>query len=267
MSRILGANGKPMRLAAEMHTTPTTDRTAKPIHVCDDPNDAIRIAEFIVFEMQNNPYTPEGLKITRANSYDVGDEMLQWRDQPWYARLGPPPDFMALAAGHKSAAYAWWAERVGPGCWWDHKWRIKEWLIRQGGEKAFNRGWHKYGQYDYFYDIWSNIHYGYVGMAVGFSSAELINGAGVAQAGHDAVRAIGALKRPTMQQHPENGPWPASADDVPDHISIMLGIDLYKEVRPAKLTVDRLLRKISSVPAPWGKGDDKAKELHQCHRG
>lgn len=30
----------------------------------------------------------------------------------------------------------------------------------------------------YFYDIWSNIHFGYVGLAAGFSRAELTNGAG-----------------------------------------------------------------------------------------
>lgn len=46
----------------------------------------------------------------------------------------------------------------------------------------FNYGWQKHGEYDYFYDIWSNIHYGYVGVALGFSAAEMINGAGLAQA-------------------------------------------------------------------------------------
>lgn len=31
------------------------------------------------------------------------------------------------------------------------------------------------------YDIWSNIHYGFVGRFVGFTEFELINGAGYAQ--------------------------------------------------------------------------------------
>ena len=227
MSKILGANGKPMRLVAELHTTPTNDRTVKPVHVCDDPNDAIPIAEFIVFEMQNNPYTPEGPRITRANSYDVDLEMRQWRAQPWYARLGPAPDFMGLAAGHKSAAYAWWAERVAPGRWWDHKWRIVK-MIQESGQPF--RPWHKYGQYDYYYDIWSNIHYGYVGVAVGFSAAELINGAGLAQAAYDSYKSLRNDGRLEIQHHPENGAWPASADDIPDHISIKLGVDLYSEI-------------------------------------
>ncbi|UMP97053.1 polymorphic toxin type 44 domain-containing protein [Klebsiella pneumoniae] len=32
----------------------------------------------------------------------------------------------------------------------------------------------KFKQHDYFYDVWSNIHYGYVGRSVGFSEAILL---------------------------------------------------------------------------------------------
>ncbi|KDR40930.1 hypothetical protein BG61_22310 [Caballeronia glathei] len=64
----------------------------------------------------------------------------------------------------------------------------------------------------------------------------------------------------------ENGPWPASADDIPDHISIQLGIDLFAKANPSALTTDSLLRSISAVPVPWGRGRDHAKELHKCLR-
>ncbi|RDU58770.1 hypothetical protein CQA53_11900, partial [Helicobacter didelphidarum] len=38
------------------------------------------------------------------------------------------------------------------------------------------------------YDIWSNIHYGYIGKAVGFSEIELLSGAGVAQVASNIAR-------------------------------------------------------------------------------
>ncbi|MFD4836770.1 polymorphic toxin type 44 domain-containing protein [Achromobacter sp. NPDC058515] len=140
---------------------------------------------------------------------------------------------------------------------------MRENLKKRG---VFNEGWQKYGSYDYFFDIWSNIHYGYVGVALGFSAAELINGAGLAQALDDAYRGLRKLEPLSMQDHPGNGPWPASADDVPDHISIKLGCDLFVAAKPHELTVDLLLQRISAIPLPWGLGEDKAKRPHNCHR-
>lgn len=33
----------------------------------------------------------------------------------------------------------------------------------------------------YFYDIWSNIHYGYVGLSLGFTESELLTGSAIQQ--------------------------------------------------------------------------------------
>ncbi|MDH0091216.1 polymorphic toxin type 44 domain-containing protein [Achromobacter mucicolens] len=224
---------------------------------CDHADTAVPVAEYIVQEMKTNPFSIEGKKILSANSADPKARRAQWQELPWYLRLGQPPDFELGAAGQKMAAYGMWAERVGPGRPWDHKPYLIETLSKKN---ALNKGWQKYGDHDYFLDIWSNIHYGYVGLAVGFSATELINGAGIAQALDDLRR----LKPP--QDHPENGPWPARADDVPDHISIKLGADLYSDVKPHALTVEILLERIEAVPLPWGKGRDKAKEAHNCNR-
>ncbi|NJL82979.1 MAG: hypothetical protein HC890_08510 [Chloroflexaceae bacterium] len=43
----------------------------------------------------------------------------------------------------------------------------------------------------YFNDIWSNMHYGYIGRIVGFTERELIDGAAVAQAVDDLINEIG----------------------------------------------------------------------------
>jgi hypothetical protein len=260
---ISGQNGKPMRLVAALHTTPIADAKPKEVRLCADPNDAIPVAEFIVSEMKKNPFTTEGKKITEANRFDPAAENARWSALPWYAKLGGMPDYYGMAAGQKVAAYQMWAERVAPNRPWDHKPVIRHTLQAKGN---FNLGWQKYGQDDYFYDIWSNIHYGYVGVAIGFSANELIGGAGLAQAASDAGRDVLHGHWPTMQNHPQNGAWPNSADDVPDHISIQLGIDLYAAAKPDALTADLLLRKIAAVPMPWGVGADAAKRPHQCSR-
>ena len=39
---------------------------------------------------------------------------------------------------------------------------------------------------------------------------------------------------PTTQNHVENG-WPANADDIPDNISVRLGIDLFATAKPGTL--------------------------------
>ncbi len=52
------------------------------------------------------------------------------------------------------------------------------------------RVWHKQGEVDYFYDIWSNIHYGYVGRAGGLSESVLLDGAGLEQIASDSIRKV-----------------------------------------------------------------------------
>lgn len=222
---------------------------------CSHLDTAVPLAEYMVREMKTNPFSIEGRAILAANSADPQALRAEWQQLPWYLRLGAPPDFWGAAAGKKAAAYGLWAERVAPGRPWDHKR-----LLRTKFPGQPHPHWHKYGDFDYFYDIWSNIHYGYVGVALGFGADELINGAGLAQAMDDFVNG-----RP-LKNHPQNGTWPASSDDVPDQISIRLGTDLYLAVKPHSLTLGILLERIVAVPEPWGKGGDIAKEPHDCNR-
>lgn len=72
------------------------------------------------------------------------------------------------------------------------------------------------------YDVWSNIHYGYVGRSVGFSETVLLAGAGYAQlwnsGGYD-----GWLLR-ALQQNPLS-----AMDDPRDQEAIKLGVKLFEE--------------------------------------
>jgi len=250
-----------MRWVAELYTTSASDTRPKEILVCADANDAVQVAEYIVGEMKRNPFTEVGRRITEANNYDPAEEAKGWNALPWYAKIGNMPDFPSAAASEKVAAYKMWKKMVGYGAKWDHKKAIRAMFEPKG---TFRRGWQKYGQHDYYFDIWSNIHYGYVGTAIGFNAAELIKGAALAQIKQDLTNQIKDWELPALQNHPENGPWPDSADDIPDHISVQLGIDLYADVKPIALTADILLRKIVAVPLPWGTNDSKAKRLHRC---
>jgi hypothetical protein len=73
--------------------------------------------------------------------------------------------------GGKGAAYAAWAYLVKSGGDWDHKPKLYRKLSLTKTDKHFPfRG---DTQHEYFYDIWSNVHYGYVGRAAGFSEFEL----------------------------------------------------------------------------------------------
>ena len=73
---------------------------------------------------------------------------------------------------------------------WDHKpllmdekrSPVPEVLSERPGKP---RGWSAVGSRLYRFDIWSNIHYGYVGRASGFSQAELTGGAGIEQIGSE----------------------------------------------------------------------------------
>ncbi|MBA2750436.1 MAG: hypothetical protein H0U45_17330 [Tatlockia sp.] len=79
----------------------------------------------------------------------------------------------------KAAALAAWAQKVKPDGDWDHKPKLLTMLKFDGNEPpTFPIPGDD--EHEYNYDIWSNIHYGYVGMAAGFNSLELRTGATVA---------------------------------------------------------------------------------------
>ncbi len=81
---------------------------------------------------------------------------------------------MIPAAQYASALLTWY-NAVKSGAKWDHKPEI----IRRNNLRDGDNHFPIYGDttHEWFYDIWSNIHYGYVGTSVGFSESTLIGGA------------------------------------------------------------------------------------------
>lgn len=120
-----------------------------------------------------NPHTPGSYLISAYNS--IAESALSSANtfalQEYIPGGGPAAILYAIAATERSAAYATWAGKVAPDGIWDHKTPILA---------AFDEEQTVYGQH-YTHDTWSNIHYGYVGRALGFTGDELLYGAGLAQ--------------------------------------------------------------------------------------
>lgn len=120
----------------------------------------------------------------------------------------------AIAAGSADAqAMLKFALKVKPGADWDYKVPIQN----RFGDWALDalRGRR------YKFDVWSNIIFGYLGKAIGFSDDVLLDYAGVAQAKQDGKwgRALNAMKNGTGRELDEPG----------DGAAIIIGIGLWKK--------------------------------------
>ena len=146
------------------------------------------------------------------------------------------------------------------------------WMVHQDGPwdpKPYIRthGWprysHQIGDYWYYYDIWGNIMFGYLGTAAGFSDSELLEGAGLEQIGS----AIGTCMSRSIRRDPctlpcrERGVTGLKAWDHPhDRVTAKIGIRLWKE-RDINLQTHDLINAIVDagdkyeIPRqlePWG---------------
>lgn len=215
--------------------------------VCVDPDQMEEVASYMAGEINTNLRSPVVQRMKELNSFDARAETQKYNELPLYLRIGPGPDFYSLALGKQATAFGLWTERVGQKRPWDHK----TILLKMFGSYP----WYKQGEYEYFYDIWSNIHYGYVGIASGFSESALLDGAGVEQIGSDTWRFITDPGRFDGPQKTAGVDGMRAWDDAPDRISIAIGVNLFKEYPQGGLTAKIIMDKVLAVPkADWVKG-------------
>lgn len=220
---------------------------------CNDPDMMEQLANYIAGEMNTNIHHPAVVEMQKLNSFDPEAETKKFMDQPLYLRLGQNPEFYSLALGKKARAFAIWTERVGQDRPWDHKPKLSELF------GAYP--WHKQGAYDFYFDIWSNIHYGYVGVAGGLSDSVLLDGAGVEQIGSDLYRQARNPEKFKGPRRTEGVEGMRAWDDVPDRVSIIIGMSLYREYPNGGVTAKTIMDKVLAVPiAEWGTGVQK----HVC---
>ena len=116
----------------------------------------------------------------------VADEVGAPLWQRLFGQLAIGPCIKAQAQANQTALIIW-AAKVMPHGDWDHKPKLRLQFPWPRGRGAY----HLYGEKRYFYDIWSNAHFGYVGRAAGFSGSVLLDGAGLAQALDDILHGRG----------------------------------------------------------------------------
>ncbi|MCF3183120.1 hypothetical protein IPZ70_24730 [Streptomyces polychromogenes] len=119
-----------------------------------------------------------------------------------------------------TTALAMWGVKVAPGQEWDHKPQLQ---ARYGLQTLDDYYFKQPGtNREVFYDIYSNVHYGYVGRAAGFDADTLIKGASLGE---------------TVL---------TGDDDQGDQITMWVGIDLYDKYG-ANLTEEQLRQGINDA--------------------
>ncbi|CAI8778029.1 Ntox44 domain-containing protein [Pseudomonas sp. IT-347P] len=212
---------------------------------CKDPDMMEQVASYIAGEMNRNITHPSVLKMKKLMSFDAAAENAKFQKLPWYARLSPP-NFQAMALGNTATAMALWAERVGQNRPWDHKVTIGQ---------RFGGAWQKQGQIDYFYDIWSNIHYGYVGRYGGLSEEVLLDGAGLEQVASDSLRKIQKWNERKGPHRSADIEGMRAWDDIGDRVSISIGIKLNKQHPNGGITAKMVMGEVLALPrSSWGDG-------------
>lgn len=213
--------------------------------ICKDPDMMEQVASYIAGEMNRNITHPSVLKMKKLFSFDAAAENAKFQTLPWFARLSPP-NFQAMELGNTAAAMALWAERVGQNRPWDHKVTIGQ---------QFGGPWQKQGQVDYFYDIWSNIHYGYVGRVGGLSEGVLLDGAGLEQIASDSIRKVQKWDERKGPHRSADIEGMRAWDDIGDRVSISIGVKLYKQHPNGGITAKMLMDEVLALPrSSWGDG-------------
>ena len=209
---------------------------------------AIEVAKYIVDEIKTNIKSEPTKHISNLLHYDYEEEA---KKRGIIASAFNPPYTSAEAFG---GAVLKWIAMVDTGKPWDHKPKIydrfkhcavKERPFKRKGETygVTSSQYHKYQYHDYFLDVWSNIHYGFVGRYCGFSE-DFLN------FGSDAQQFLSNLKR-----------FDFSGDDPADKITIQLGMDLYTKYKDRVNELDYQiildeLEKLSTV--------GESRLLHKC---
>ena len=152
----------------------------------EDYDQGTILAEFEKGPIAHNKSTGK----TIAINYSNGDKTLQYMHEEMINNSNSKHTEEMKELNHKKKwldALSKWIKLVNDKSEWDHKRDIEKLcgcLKSKNGNRRDpinNYSFPIRGDYkhEYFYDIWSNIHYGYVGNAAGFSKSILTAGSTV----------------------------------------------------------------------------------------
>lgn len=191
-------------------------------HIFVPKNGAAAATKPIVSYWRSNVVLPfmRAEMVTNSQSAEAKDcERLNAPPDPLVDIMGASVGVVGSSGdvwvGAHAAALFKWRELVRSGAKWDHKKQLRDLLSLRPGDWHFPIAGD--ADHEYYYDIWSNIHYGYVGSAAGFSDIELQAGA-----------ALGGA---------------AGTNDDIDVETVQIGIDLWQRYG-VNLTEDQLRKEI-----------------------
>ena len=193
------------------------------------------IAQYMAAEMTRNANGADASRRRELNAFSVEACITDFKQLPLLQQLLglgiDPQQCVQTGMTYHQAAMLLWASKVRQGGDWDHKPKIAMRFTTQSpcGKRFF----HVYGDRQYYYDIWSNIHYGYVGMAAGFGQDALLDGA-------SGEQFVSTLLRGAKPQRSTVDGGLTSWDDPSDRAAIIAGAALYGR-NPHNVTVADLL--------------------------
>ena len=183
------------------------------------PHDIPPVVAHIHGEMVNNARGPIITFLWLLNLESSLDNIPDWPDWIPVLREGRRiPGIEDVSA--KIGAYLLFGYMVQPGGQWDPKTYIAE---------KFDY-YQQIADHCYYYDIWGNIMFGYLGSAAGFSESELLNGAGLVQIPTDVKYAV---EQNDPCRLPRPRPWYRvfhlwAWDHPDDRVTAKIGIRLWK---------------------------------------
>ena len=200
------------------------------------------IAFYMANEMNSNAHGPDVKIMAELNAFNYEKCISDYTQLPWWQQLMgvgiKPGDCVDMKISGKAAAMLIWTGKVRQNGDWDHKPKISGRFhprVPNGTQE-----WHHHNGMVYFYDIWSNLHYGYVGTAAGFSESTLLDGAGGEQIVSDIMRGNGPKRSPGVGGL-------RAFDEAHDRAAITMGIQLYK-TKPNQLFPHDLVNLIVHSP-------------------
>jgi putative RNase toxin 44 of polymorphic toxin system len=193
------------------------------------------IATYTAAEMNTNAGGTDVKRMAEMNGFSSNACITDYNKLPFLNKLFgagiTPEQCLDMGMTYTMAALIAWGMKVRQNGDWDHKPKIAARFnpCVPGG----TQNWHLYGNTLYNYEVWSNLHYGYVGKAAGFSDAVLLDGAGLEQIGSTLLR----LKLPEKSAGVDGlRAWDAAED----RAAITMGIQLYQR-KPSGVTTQDVM--------------------------
>lgn len=197
------------------------------------------IANYMANEINRNAAGRLARRMRELNATTASACIRDFTEASFFQQLFrlTPQQCVSIEISSHQAAYMMWTGAVMQNAEWDHKPKIRKLF------KSSTTGtgvWHAWGDERFFYDVWSNVHYGYVGRAAGFSASALLDGAGLEQIGSTALRGKMPTRTPGVSGM-------RAFDDAPDRASITIGVEMHAK-SPRGVTPYALLDRIVNSP-------------------